>query len=117
MDVKPRLLFSLSRHSKQAGDACDLTHNVPSFQSFHPLHLSLPDPIPDLISSQVSPRALPRKEAQSRFDASFQEELERVSLGVHSAIEVHPDLFHFHVRLINAPRELISGVCYRIRLS
>jgi hypothetical protein len=70
MDVKPRLLFSLGRHSKQAGDECDLTHDVPSF---HPLHLSLPDHIPDLISLQGSPRALHRKEAQSRFDASFDE--------------------------------------------
>ena len=51
MDVKPRLLFSLGRHSKQAGDECDLTHDVPFF---HPLHLSLPDHIHDLISLQGS---------------------------------------------------------------
>ena len=33
-----------------------------------------------------------------------EEEFQGVSLRIHSAIEVHPHLFHFHIRLIDAPR-------------
>ncbi len=33
-----------------------------------------------------------------------EEKFQGVSLGIHSAIEVHPCLFHFHIGLIDAPR-------------
>ncbi len=47
-----------------------------------------------------------REEAFSRFRIALgaQEKFQGVTLRVHSAIEVHPDLFHFDVRLIDAPR-------------
>jgi hypothetical protein len=46
-----------------------------------------------------------REEALGRFciASRTQEELERVALRIHSAREVHPDLFDFYVRLLNPP--------------
>ena len=46
------------------------------------LSQSLPDHIPDLISLQGSPRALHRKEAQSRFDASFDQAVFASEMGM-----------------------------------
>ena len=60
MGVKSHLLFSLGCHSKQAGDERNLPHTVP-----------FPDHVHDLIVLQGLPRHLERKEAQPRFDASF----------------------------------------------
>ena len=68
MGVKPHFLFSLGSHSKQAGDERNLPQNV-SF--FHTTHLAFPDHVHHLVALQGSPRALERKEAQPRFDASF----------------------------------------------
>ena len=51
--------FSLCRHSKQGGDE----GHLPSDISFvHPLHLSFPNHVHGLISSQGPPRALEGKE-------------------------------------------------------
>ncbi len=47
MGVKSHFLFSLSRHSKQAGDTRYLPQDV-SF--FHAMHLPFPDHVHDLIS-------------------------------------------------------------------
>ena len=46
-----------------------------------------------------------REEAFGRFRIALraQEKFQGVSLRVHSAIEVHPDFFHFDARLIDAP--------------
>jgi hypothetical protein len=63
-------LLSLGGHSKQAGDEHHLPQDVPFFDT---AHLSFPHHVHPLISLQGSPRALHRKEAQSRFDASFAE--------------------------------------------
>jgi len=47
-----------------------------------------------------------REEAFSSFRIAprAQEKFQGVSLRIHSTIEVHPDLFHFHIRFIDAPR-------------
>ena len=47
-----------------------------------------------------------REEAFSSFRIAprAQEKCQGISLGIHSAIEVHPHLFHFHIRFIDAPR-------------
>ncbi len=47
-----------------------------------------------------------REEAFGRFRLAprTQEKFQRISLRIHRAVEVHPDLFHFHVRLIDASR-------------
>ncbi len=169
MGMKAHFLLSLGCHSKQASDERNLTHDVPFFDA---THLPFPDHVHDLISLQSSPRALERKEAQPRFDASFDEavilfddvvqvldlpqftrfwndalgfeltdglgigrifidrdhtrgggmrrsqrfreeafgrfgitggteqKFQGVALRIHGAIEVHPHLFDFHVRLI-----------------
>jgi hypothetical protein len=68
MGVKSHFLFSLSSHSKQAGDTRYLPQDI-SF--FHATHLPFPDHVHDLISLQGSPRALPRKEAHPRLDQPF----------------------------------------------
>jgi len=47
MGVKPHFLFSLDRHSKQAGDERNLTGDVPFF---HTMHLPLPNHVHTLIS-------------------------------------------------------------------
>ena len=39
MGVKPHFLFSLDRHSKQAGDERNLPHDVPFFDASHLLLL------------------------------------------------------------------------------
>lgn len=70
MCVKSRFLLSLDCNSKQAGDERDLSHDVPFFDT---THLPFPHHVHDLISLQGSPRALKGKEAQYRFDASFDE--------------------------------------------
>ena len=70
MGVKPPFLFSLSRHSKQAGDERNLICDVPFF---HTIHLPFPDHVHDLVSLQRVPCGLKRKEAQPGFDASFNE--------------------------------------------
>ena len=70
MGMKAHFLLSLGGHSKQASDERNLTHDVPFFDA---THLPFPDHVHDLISLQSSPRALERKEAQPRFDASFDE--------------------------------------------
>jgi hypothetical protein len=51
-----------------------------------------------------------REEALSRFGIACrtQEEFERVALGVHRSIEIHPHLFHFNIGLIDAPRVVRS---------
>lgn len=68
MGVKSHLLFSLGCHSKQAGDERNLSHTVPFFDA---AHLPFPDHLHVLIVLQGLPRRLERKEAQPRFDASF----------------------------------------------
>ena len=70
MDVKPHLLLSLGRHSKQAGDERHLPQDV-SF--FHAAHLAFPDHVHDLVSLQGSPRTLEGKEAHPRLDQPFDE--------------------------------------------
>ena len=47
-----------------------------------------------------------REEAFSSFRIAprAQEKFQGVSLRIHSTIEVHPHLFHFHIRFIDAPR-------------
>src|SRR6266536_2452393 len=47
-----------------------------------------------------------REEGFSSFRIAprAQEKFQGVSLRIHSSIEVHPDLFHFHIRFIDAPR-------------
>lgn len=54
-----------------------------------------------------------RKEAFSSFRLAprAQEEFQDLSLRIHSAIEIYPDLFHFHIRLIDAP-----GVIRRVEM-
>ena len=47
MGRKLPFLLSLGRHSKQAGDEGNLSHDVPFF---HPMHLSLPNHVHTLIS-------------------------------------------------------------------
>src|SRR5258708_17190916 len=46
-----------------------------------------------------------REEAFGRFPIApwAQEKLQGISLRIHSPIEVHPDLFHFHIGFIDAP--------------
>ena len=46
-----------------------------------------------------------REEAFGRFPIAprAQEKFQGISLRIHSPIEVHPDLFHFHIGLIDAP--------------
>jgi hypothetical protein len=68
--VKPPFLFSLGCHSKQAGDERNLPHDV-SF--FHTTHLPFPHHVQDLISLSCVACGLKRNEAQSGFDASFDE--------------------------------------------
>lgn len=63
-------MLSLGSHSKQAGDERHLTHDVPLFYT---AHLPFPHHVHHLISLQGSPRRLEGKEAQPRFDASFDE--------------------------------------------
>ena len=48
-----------------------------------------------------------REEAFSRFRIALraQEKFQRVSLRIDSAIEVHPDLFHFYVRVSSTRQE------------
>ena len=72
MGMKAHFLLSLGGHSKQASDECNLTHDIPFFDA---THLPFPHHVHDLISLQSSPRALERKEAQPRFDASFDESM------------------------------------------
>ena len=57
-----------------------------------------------------------REKALRRFAIAChtQEELERVSLRIHCAIEVHPHLFYFHIGLIDAPG--VIG-CAEVRLA
>ena len=47
MGAKPRFLFSLGGHSKQAGDERDLSDDVPLS---HPMHLALPHHVQALVS-------------------------------------------------------------------
>ena len=91
MDVEPRLLFSLGRHSKQAGDLCDLQPIMSPF--FHPLHLSFPILFMTSYPYKVRHALSLAKKPSPGLTRQTQEELERVSLGVHSAREVHPDPF------------------------
>jgi hypothetical protein len=46
-----------------------------------------------------------REEAFGRFRIAprAQEKFQGISLRIYSTIEVHPHLFHFHVRLIDPP--------------
>lgn len=55
MGVKEHFLFSLGRHSKQAGDGGDLAEDI-SFA--HPLDLPFPPLVHHLESLQGSPYAL-----------------------------------------------------------
>src|SRR5258708_32382245 len=76
--IRPRIatgmeacvLLSLGRHSKQGSDECHLTPDV-SF--LHALEVSLPHPIPRLVSLECSPCRFKREEAQSWFDQPFDE--------------------------------------------
>lgn len=47
-----------------------------------------------------------REETFGRLSISgrTEQKFQGISLGIHSTIEVHPHLFHFDVRLIDAPR-------------
>src|SRR5579862_7808819 len=63
-------LFSLSGHSKEAGNKGCLPHTISFFGS---AHLPFPQHIHDLITLQRLPRCLKGKEAQPRFDQPFDE--------------------------------------------
>ena len=52
MGVKPPFLFSLDRHSKQAGDERDLPYDIPLFDASH---LPFPDHVHDLVSLERVP--------------------------------------------------------------
>jgi len=70
MGRKPPFLFSLGRHSKQAGNEGDLLADV-SFA--HSSDLSLTNHVHDLVSLERSPCCLKGKEAHPGLDQPFDE--------------------------------------------
>jgi hypothetical protein len=69
-EMKAHLLFSLGRHSKEAGDEGDLSCDVPFF---HTVNLSLANHVHHLVALQGSPRCLEGKEAHPWLDTPFDE--------------------------------------------
>jgi len=61
MGVNPHFLFSLDRHSKQAGDEGNLTNGIPFFHVMHlplPVTLSYPCNVFLMISKEKKPEML-----------------------------------------------------------
>lgn len=79
--MKSPLLLSLDRHSKQAGDKSHLPQDIPFL---HPMYLSFPEHVHDLVSLQCLPCGLKRKEAEPWFD----EPLDKAMILLDQVVEV-----------------------------
>src|SRR5256885_9256006 len=70
MSVKQLSLFSLDGNSKECSNQFDLPFHI---AFCHPLYLSLPDHVHDLVALQGSPRRLEREKAHPRLRQAFNE--------------------------------------------